>query len=96
VTLVDKSNVLPSMVFFRAVFDEVAKEFPEVQTQRTYIDAVALYFVQRPETFDVIVTENMFGDILSDLAAGLVGGMGPRRRPTGSSGRLSAGPRHSP
>ncbi|MBI3468410.1 MAG: isocitrate/isopropylmalate dehydrogenase family protein [Planctomycetes bacterium] len=76
VTLVDKSNVLPSMVFFRSVFDEVAKEFSDVQSQRTYIDATALYLVQRPETFDVIVTENMFGDILSDLAAGLVGGMG--------------------
>ena len=76
VTLVDKSNVLPSMVLLRKVFDEVAKEFPDVETQRTYIDATALYLVQRPETFDVIVTENIFGDILSDLAAGLVGGMG--------------------
>jgi len=75
-TLVDKSNVLPSMVFFRALFDEIAAEFPEVQTERIYIDAAALYLVQRPESFDVIVTENMFGDILSDLAAGLVGGMG--------------------
>jgi len=76
VTLVDKANVLPSMVFFRSIFDEVAREFPDVEAQRTYIDAAALYLVQRPETFDVLVTENMFGDILSDLAAGLVGGMG--------------------
>jgi 3-isopropylmalate dehydrogenase len=76
VTLVDKANVLPSMVFFRSIFDEVAAEFPDVEAQRTYIDAAALYLVQRPQTFDVIVTENMFGDILSDLAAGLVGGMG--------------------
>ena len=76
VTLVDKANVLPSMVFFRSIFDEVAREFPDVEAQRTYIDATALYLVQRPEMFDVIVTENMFGDILSDLAAGLVGGMG--------------------
>ena len=76
VTLVDKANVLPSMVFFRAVFDEIAAEFPDVQTERVYVDAAALYLVQRPHTFDVIVTENMFGDILSDLAAGLVGGMG--------------------
>jgi 3-isopropylmalate dehydrogenase len=76
VTLVDKANVLPSMVFFRSIFDEVAREFPDIEAQRTYIDAAALYLVQRPETFDVIVTENMFGDILSDLAAGLVGGMG--------------------
>jgi 3-isopropylmalate dehydrogenase len=76
VTLVDKSNVLPSMVFFRSLFDEVAAEFPDVRAERIYIDAAALYLVQRPESFDVLVTENMFGDILSDLAAGLVGGMG--------------------
>jgi 3-isopropylmalate dehydrogenase len=76
VTLVDKANVLPSMVFFRKIFDEVAREFPDVQTERVYVDAMALYLVQRPHSFDVIVTENMFGDILSDLAVGLVGGMG--------------------
>ena len=76
VTLVDKANVLPSMAFFRSVFLEVAAEFPEVKTECVYVDAMALFLVQRPESFDVIVTENMFGDILSDLAAGLVGGMG--------------------
>jgi 3-isopropylmalate dehydrogenase len=76
VTLVDKANVLPSMVFFRSVFDEVAREFPGVATARVYVDAAALYLVQRPQMFDVLVTENMFGDILSDLAAGIVGGMG--------------------
>jgi len=75
-TLVDKANVLPSMAYFRSVFDQVGREFPEVKTGRVYVDAASLYFVQRPEMFDVIVTENMFGDILSDLAAGLVGGMG--------------------
>jgi 3-isopropylmalate dehydrogenase len=75
-TLVDKSNVLPSMAFFRGIFDEIAAEFPEIRTERIYIDAAALYLVQRPETFDVLVTENMFGDILSDLLAGIVGGMG--------------------
>ena len=75
-TLVDKANVLPSMAFFRKVFDETARQFPSVQTDRIYVDAASLYLVQRPEAFDVMVTENMFGDILSDLAAGLVGGMG--------------------
>ncbi len=75
-TLVDKANVLPSMVYFRSVFDAVAKEFPEVKADHCYVDAAALFLVQRPHSFDVIVTENMFGDILSDLAAGLVGGMG--------------------
>jgi 3-isopropylmalate dehydrogenase len=76
VTLVDKANVLPSMAFFRRVFDEVAEQYPDVQTARVYVDAASLFLLQRPQSFDVIVTENMFGDILSDLAAGLVGGMG--------------------
>jgi len=75
-SLIDKANVLPSMVFFRRIFDEIAAEFPEVRTERVYVDAAALYLVQKPEMFDVMVTENMFGDILSDLSAGLVGGMG--------------------
>ena len=76
VTLVDKANVLPSMVFFRRVFDEVASEFPDVTTEKIYVDAATLYLLQRPQCFDVLVMENMFGDILSELAAGLVGGMG--------------------
>ena len=76
VTLVDKANVLPAMAFFREVFDGIAEEHPEIETERVYVDAAALYLVQQPERFDVIVTENMFGDILSDLAAGIIGGMG--------------------
>jgi 3-isopropylmalate dehydrogenase len=76
VTLIDKANVLPSMVFFRRIFDAVAGEFPDVRADHVYVDAAALYLVQRPERFDVLVTENLFGDILSDLAAGLIGGMG--------------------
>ena len=76
VSLVDKANVLPSMVFFRMIFDEVAGEYPRIRSEHVYVDAASLYLVQRPQAFDVIVTENMFGDILSDLAAGLVGGMG--------------------
>lgn len=75
-TLVDKANVLPSMVFMRRIFDEIAELYPDVTTDRVYVDAMALFLVRKPEAFDVIVTENMFGDILSDLAGGLVGGMG--------------------
>ncbi|MGQ9635612.1 MAG: isocitrate/isopropylmalate family dehydrogenase [Bryobacteraceae bacterium] len=75
-TLVDKANVLPSMASFRQVFVGLAAEFPQVETECLYVDAAALLLVQRPERFDVIVTENMFGDILSDRAAGLLGGMG--------------------
>ncbi|MGI8991343.1 MAG: isocitrate/isopropylmalate dehydrogenase family protein [Bryobacteraceae bacterium] len=87
-TLVDKANVLPSMAFFRRIFDEVSAEFPNVRTERIYVDAAALYLVRRPQTFDVLVTENMFGDILSDLAAGLVGGMG--MAPSGDIGDVHA------
>ena len=76
VTLIDKANVLPSMAYFRGIFDEIAAEYPDVSAERIYVDASALYLVQRPDSFDVIVTENLFGDILSDLAAGLIGGMG--------------------
>ena len=76
VTLIDKANIFASMAFFRKVFDERAAAHPEVATERLYVDAAALDFVRRPWEFDVLVTENMFGDILSDLAAGLVGGMG--------------------
>ena len=64
------------MAYFRQIFDEVSREFPAAQAEKIYIDAASLYLVQRPQTFDVIVTENLFGDILSDLAAGLIGGMG--------------------
>ena len=75
-TLVDKANVLPSMTFMRRIFDEIAVEYPDVTTDRVYVDAMALFLVRKPEAFDVLVTENMFGDILSDLGGGLVGGMG--------------------
>jgi 3-isopropylmalate dehydrogenase len=76
VSLIDKANVLPSMVFFRSVFLEVARSYTDVEAECLYVDATALYLVQRPERFDVLVTENMFGDILSDLTAAVVGGMG--------------------
>ncbi len=76
VTCVDKANVLTSMAFFRQVFDEVAQEFPGIMAERVYVDAMALHMVQRPQRFDVVVAENMFGDILSDLGAATVGGMG--------------------
>jgi 3-isopropylmalate dehydrogenase len=76
VTCVDKANVLASMAFFRKVFDERAANFTDIATDRAYVDATALNLVTRPWSFDVLVTENMFGDILSDLAAGLIGSMG--------------------
>jgi 3-isopropylmalate dehydrogenase len=76
VTCVDKANVFVSMAFFRKIFDEVAARHPELRARHHYVDATALDLVRKPWAFDVLVTENMFGDILSDQAAALVGGMG--------------------
>ncbi len=76
VTCVDKANVFLSMAFFRRIFDERAARFPDVEACHNYIDATALDMIRKPWDYDVMVTENMFGDILSDLTAGLVGGMG--------------------
>ncbi|MFK7893893.1 MAG: isocitrate/isopropylmalate dehydrogenase family protein [Granulosicoccus sp.] len=76
VTLVDKANVLGSMAFFRQVFLDVSQQYPSISTDCAYIDATALNLVRKPWELDVMVTENQFGDILSDLCAGLIGGMG--------------------
>jgi 3-isopropylmalate dehydrogenase len=76
VTCVDKSNVFRSFAFFRKIFDERAAKHPACVAAHHYIDAAALDLVRRPWDFDVVVTENLFGDILSDLGAGLIGGMG--------------------
>lgn len=76
VTIVDKSNVFVSFAFMRKVFFEVAQRYPEITAGQHSVDATALDLIRRPWDFDVMVTENMFGDILSDLGAGLVGGMG--------------------
>ena len=76
VTCVDKANVFASMAFFRMIFDEVAARHPQIKANHHYIDATALDLVRRPWDFDVLVTENMFGDIISDQTAALVGGMG--------------------
>ena len=76
VACVDKANVFASMAFFRRIFDEVARRHPDVRARHHYIDATALDLVRKPWEFDVLVTENMFGDIISDQTAALVGGMG--------------------
>ena len=76
VTLIDKSNVLKSNAFMRTVFDEIAARHPEIETQKLYVDAAAMLMVVAPEQFDVAVMENAFGDILSELAAGVAGGLG--------------------
>ncbi|MGI6034469.1 MAG: isocitrate/isopropylmalate dehydrogenase family protein [Limnochordia bacterium] len=76
VTCVDKANILRTYSFFRKVFNEVAEDYPDVEKDYAYVDAMTLWQVLRPETYDVVVTENMFGDIISDLGAATVGGMG--------------------
>lgn len=76
VTCVDKANVFKAFAFFRKIFDERAARHAQVTAEHAYIDATALNMLRRPWDLDVLVTENMFGDILSDLGAGLIGGMG--------------------
>jgi 3-isopropylmalate dehydrogenase len=76
VTCVDKANVFASMAFSNKIFWERAKHFPDVVADHCYIDAMALNLVRKPWEYDVIPTENQFGDIISDLGAGLIGGMG--------------------
>jgi tartrate dehydrogenase/decarboxylase/D-malate dehydrogenase len=64
------------MVLWDRVFDEVAREFPDLETESLLVDAAAMNFVRRPETFDVVVASNLFGDILSDLSAVVTGSIG--------------------
>jgi 3-isopropylmalate dehydrogenase len=75
-TCVDKANVFKAFAWFRSLFDEAGERHPGVRANHLYVDACSAMLVKRPWDFDVLVTENMFGDILSDLTAGLIGGMG--------------------
>lgn len=76
VTCVDKANVFRAFAFFRGIFDEEAARHPDLTADHAYVDAFSLWMVLKPWEYDVVVTENMFGDILSDLGAGLMGGLG--------------------
>ena len=76
VTLVDKANAIRAQEIWTRVFAEVASEFPNVETDHAYIDAACMWMVKNPEWFDVVVTPNLFGDILTDLGAMVQGGMG--------------------
>jgi len=77
VTAVHKANVLKKTDgLFKEIFYEVAKDYPDIATEDFYVDATAMYLITQPESFEVIVTTNLFGDILSDEGAGLVGGLG--------------------
>jgi 3-isopropylmalate dehydrogenase len=88
VTCVDKANVHRSLALFHRVFWECAKRHPDVTADHAYVDAMALNLIRKPWEYDVMPTENQFGDILSDLAAGLVGGMG--MAPSGDVGDAHA------
>ncbi|MEU9500611.1 3-isopropylmalate dehydrogenase [Streptomyces sp. NPDC048196] len=76
-TLVHKNNVLVyAGHMWKNIFDKVGREYPEVTTDYLHVDAATIFFVTQPERFDVIVTDNLFGDILTDLAAAVTGGIG--------------------
>lgn len=75
-TSVDKANILETSRLWRATVDEVAKDYPEVAVNHLYVDNAAMQLVRNPKQFDVIVTENMFGDILSDEASMVTGSIG--------------------
>jgi 3-isopropylmalate dehydrogenase len=76
VTVCDKANILRSYAFFRAVCEGVSQDFPDVEIDYAYADAITVHMLKRPDFYDVIVAENMFGDIVSDLGAGTIGGLG--------------------
>ncbi|HEX9282464.1 MAG TPA: isocitrate/isopropylmalate family dehydrogenase [Gemmatimonadales bacterium] len=76
VTMSDKANAVPAHKIWQETFRRVAAEFPGIAAEHRYVDALALELVREPERFQVIVTNNLYGDILSDLGAGLVGGLG--------------------
>ena len=77
VTLCGKTNVLTfAFDLWERTFYEVAKEYPDIKTDYAHVDATCMWMVKNPEWFDVIVTDNMFGDIISDIGAATVGGLG--------------------
>ena len=76
-TSISKGNALNySMVFWDQIFSEISREYPDVQTRSLLVDAAAMFMVKEPQRFQIVVTSNLFGDILTDLGAGIAGGMG--------------------
>src|SRR6185503_16035424 len=90
VVMADKANVLiHAHELWQRVFRSVAAEFPEIEASHLYVDNLALQLVREPKQFDVVVTSNMFGDIVTDLAAGLQGGLGMAASGNIHPGKLS-------
>ena len=75
-TMVDKANAVGAMDLWTRTFEEVGKDYPDIQRDHAYIDAACMWMVKNPEAFDTVVVSNMFGDILTDLGAAIQGGMG--------------------
>jgi 3-isopropylmalate dehydrogenase len=76
VTMTDKANAIPAHRLWQRLFKEIGEEYPGIRREHRYVDALAMEFVRNPERFQVVVANNLYGDILSDLGAGLVGGLG--------------------
>jgi len=77
VTSVDKANVLTNIYgLWRDIFEEVSRQYPDIETEFTFVDAITMWFVRKPEWFKVVVAPNMFGDIITDLGAMIQGGLG--------------------
>jgi 3-isopropylmalate dehydrogenase len=77
VTSVDKANVLTNIYgLWRDIFEEVSSQYPDIETEFSFVDAITMWFVRKPEWFKVVVTPNMFGDIITDLGAMIQGGLG--------------------
>ncbi len=88
-TLVDKANAIRAQDIWTRVFAEVAKEYPDIETDHGYVDATCMWFLKKPEWYDVIVTPNLFGDIITDLGAAIQGGMGVAASGNIHPGRVS-------
>ncbi len=89
VTLVDKANAVRAHDILRRVFDAVAKDYPDVQKDNAFVDATCMWMIKNPDWFDVIVTTNMFGDIITDLGAMIQGGLGLAAGGSIHPGRIS-------
>jgi 3-isopropylmalate dehydrogenase len=89
VTLVDKANAIPVQELWRDVFEEIGTQYPDVARDAMYVDAAAMWMVLKPEQFDIVVTTNLFGDILTDLGAALIGGLGAAASANIHPGRVS-------
>jgi len=88
-TMIDKANAVGAMDIWTRVFEEVGRDFPDIERDHAYIDAACMWMVKNPEAFDTVVVSNMFGDIFTDLGAAIQGGMGMAASGNIHPGRVS-------